>query len=126
MTTANEIMDRIRELLDRLPGVSITDFHTWPSRTDLALYVGVHDAVVSLARCCAGANLPLAVEPAGSWRDMVAPPGQDDVRYILRLRHDLQCLIPLGVFLARALRYRGLMDRSEADALGAAWNADIG
>src|SRR5262249_49640008 len=107
--TIEESILVIKGLLNRFPAVRIV----WDHRTQLVLNVGSHDSLVVLARCCLGANVPLSVVPADTYRDQVAAPGHDELRYVLTLSHDPPWVEALGVFLVKALLKRQLIDLAE-------------
>src|SRR5438132_282459 len=123
--TNTESISRITELLNQLPEVCVTSVLPARRRTSLVLYVGSHDSLIAVANSCAAANMLVSVEPADSFKDNAVAPGLDELRYVVRIRHDQPWIEALGAYLVRALLSRRLIALPSATALVAEWNASL-
>jgi hypothetical protein len=79
----------------------VTWFATTPRFLQLVLYIADRDSLVSLVRCCAGANTAPSVERADNYASIVPAPGEDDLRYVLYVKDEEVSV--MGIYLVKEL-----------------------
>jgi len=120
----DETLARLVKLLKCLPEVQMAWAQNEPDYTSIALMVNSQDSLALLLAECAFTNTPLLKVKLSGLR-----PVPQEIRYILEVPEppegaptptELQFV---GIFLARDLKARKLINPDESDEMQRAWNA---
>lgn len=124
-----ESLLQVQRLLGLLPGVEVSWVRRAPSLIRIGMAISSQESLACLAHLSFAANVLVAVETISSTKRYGDPCDPNELRYELRFPKEAEPGEPptwmqvMGIFLARELKARQLLDPREADQLQVAWNA---
>jgi hypothetical protein len=127
----DETLAHVESLLSRTPEVEVETCNPGPDATLLELVVWSMESLAWLAHIATFANVELLVGTVPSARRWGEPFDPAELRYTLWVPNDPEPVMPpsrlqkIGLFLARELKLRGLLDAVQADRLQKDWNATV-